>query len=488
MSRITSHVSVKLQVLKPWVVPAGFLCGIAIHSFFPLTPTHTLVYWILIALICIPLLFKEGTGVVIMKSLFVFLSLLSFGLFRFDLAIPRAPVASEDEFIAIVQDSSYGKFGWQAYVKTKENTFLIRAKRSLVIGSTISFTCKPKVRTQGKDDYHLFVSFFKKYQAECSPKTVMTIKPPAWWDVRQTFADLRTWTNRRIMSAMPGDEGALIAGMLYGERGMSQKSNDLFRSAGLTHLIAVSGSNITIVASVIFALLLGAGLWRRQAFWGTTIALASYVMFTGFSASVDRAAAMGWLVLLARHLGRQSQTWRLLVLSAAILCLIDPWMLGFDAGFALSFLATLGLMIWTPIINRKLGFLYFDVLREAAATSIAATLMTTPYMALAFGRVSLAGIFTNLIAVPLVPWAMLFGAMAAAWGQLLGWQAVSLPALGVAKAIFFSASIANYVPFLNLEIQDMNLLLLVATYALLIVIYFKLRKENDLYTETRLIC
>lgn len=476
------------------MIPGGFLSGIAIHSFFPLAATPALVYWIFLFLFCLLLILKnldlpwiKGRKEGIFAWL-ILVSLFILGLLRFDLSIPKTVVSSEDEFVGIVRDSSYGRFGWQAYVNTGGNTFLVRAKRNLTLGATVSFVCKPKVRTQGEDDYHQYLSFYRKSQADCSPKQVSIIEPPAWWDVRQMFADLKVWINRRIMSVLPGDEGALIAGMLYGERGMTQQSNDLFRNAGLTHLIAVSGSNITIVASMIFALLLSFGLWRRQAFWGTTIVLGSYVMLTGFSASVARAAAMGWLVLLAGHLGRKAQTWRLLIISASILCLIDPWMLGFDAGFALSFLATVGLMIWTPIINRRLGFLSFDILREAAATSIAATIMTAPYIALAFGRVSLAGLFTNLIAVPLVPWAMLFGALAAAWGQFFGWQVVAMPALGVAKLIFFSAKISEYVPFLNLEMQSANLFLLVATYALLVKIYLKLRKENDLYTETRLIC
>ena len=510
----------------------AYLCGVVIHSFFPLTPVPTFAWWGIAAMMLIYLMFRKplscicgrrpealpgGRGVGVRAQRWdddkhtitpfscscgrkgqgdrglrwLVIVFCAFGLIRFDIAIPRMiDIKDSQSFVGKLTSVTDGLYGKQGTISPLDKggkgdfRLTINLKTSVPIGSTISFSCLPKPVTQKPDELDRRFAYRLHFaQATCTPKDLTVIKSPAWWDVRQSFVELRAWTNLRIKSILPGDEGALIAGMLYGERGMSQQSNNLFRNAGLTHLIAVSGSNITIVASIVFAILLGMGLWRRQAFWVTTVTLLAYVTFTGFSASVARAAVMGWLVLFARYIGRRPKTWHVLLVSAFALCLLDPWMLAFDAGFALSFLATIGLMSWSPIFSRLLKFLpEVGGLREAAATTISATLMTTPYLAFAFEKISLAGLVTNLIAVPLVPWAMLFGALSAAWGQFYGWEFVVLPSLGVAKLIFWSAHLSDYMPWLLMEMQRMNFVLLVATYFLLTWIWFKLRAKKSFST------
>ncbi|MDD5438074.1 MAG: ComEC/Rec2 family competence protein [Patescibacteria group bacterium] len=480
----------QISRFRPAVAMVGFLLGVAIHSFWPLIKFPFWTWLIIAGILVFFCIFIRRLAYRVTRFAIVFLVCFAAGLWRFDVAVPPTASSQAGEFTAIVAEVEDGFYGKQAIVKTDDLNLQTSLKQDVPLGSKIKFTCALKPLEQKKDELdRRFAYRLHQAQAQCTPKDLIVIAKPPWWDIRQSFADLRVWTNRRIATVLPGEDGMLIAGMLYGERGMSQKSNDLFRRAGLTHLIAVSGSNITIVASIVFAVLLGFGLWRCQAFWMTTIILGAYVTFTGFSASVARAAVMGWLVLLARHVGRQPRTWHILLVSAFALCLIDPWMLAFDAGFALSFLATIGLMIWSPIIAKKLSIVpAAGGLREAAATTISATLMTTPYMAFAFERISLAGLITNLIAVPLVPWAMLFGALSAVWGPLPGANIISLPALGVARLIFWSASLADYFPWLSQETPRLDFLLLVTSYALLTWIYFKLRGKNDFSTETELFC
>ncbi len=483
-----------LQILqsRPAAMMIGFLLGVAIHSLWPLMTIPAWFWWSATGIaLCFCLLFLDSRFRYLASSGMTIVICLAVGLWRFDISIPPEVLTKAGEFRAKATEVQNGMYGPQAVVRTSERIDVqLSLKSPIPVGSFINFSCTLKPLEQKKDELdRRFAYRLHQAQAQCNPKDLTVVVKPPWWDVRQAFADLRTLTNRRVAVALPGEEGLLIAGMLYGERGMSQKSNDLFRRAGLTHLIAVSGSNITIVASIVFAVLLGFGFWRRQAFWMTTIILVAYVTFTGFSASVARAAVMGWLVLLARHVGRRPRTWHILLISAFVLCLIDPWMLAFDAGFALSFLATIGLMIWSPIVAQKLKFIpAAGGLREAAATTISATLITTPYMAFAFEKISLAGLITNLIAVPLVPWAMLFGALSAVWGPLPASSIVSMPALGVAKIIFWSASLADYLPWLSQTIQRMDFILLVTTYALLAWIYFRLRGKNDFSTEIEMFC
>lgn len=472
------------------VLMSAFLAGVAVHSFFPLR-RMSIAHWSAFAAIMIIVIGRErmaasgSAAKIVKRKIVVALLALAVGLWWFDVKIPTAEVPVVTTHTGTVTDFEYGKFGKQAIVDSDGVMIQISTTNSLKIGSVVRFDCNLRpVEQKDGELVRQLVSRLRKSQASCSAKELDLVSLPPWWDVRQQFADLRQWSNLRLKSILPGDEGALIAGMLYGERGMSQASNDLFRQAGLTHLIAVSGSNITIVASIIFAVFLGIGLLRRKAFWATSITLLAYVTFTGFSASVARAAVMGWLVLLAHHTGRLPRTWHVLLVSAFVLCLLDPYMLAFDAGFALSFLATIGLMSWSPIFQDVFGFLpKFAGTQEAAATTASATVMTLPYMAFAFGRLSLAGLLTNVMAVPLVPWAMLFGAVALVWGKLSGWAIVSMPALGVSKTIFLSAKLANLMPWLAMDVLGMDLWLMAATYLALFIIWYRLRDKNRFSTN-----
>lgn len=416
------------------------------------------------------------------------MAMLILGLLRFDMSVP-SPLPSELKSApATIQSIWQGTYGKKANISISGSKVQINLKDDIPIGSKISITCKLQPRTQEKGESNFQFYMWQYYsRGFCNSAQIQVAKPPPWYDMRPNFYSWRILANRRISSAVPGDEGILIAGLLYGERNLSPQAKELFRRAGLTHIIAVSGSNFTIIVAVIFSILLGIGLWRHQAFTFTSAAMLLFFGFVGFSASVARAAIMGWILLLARHLGRSPNIWHLCLLSATVLSIYDPWMFAFDAGFALSFLATIGLVTWTPIFTKLFHRLpAFWGLREAAATTCAATLMTTPYIAFVFERISLAGLFTNLVAVPLVPWAMLFGGMSAALGTHL--SIINLPALGLSKIIFLAARIAEIFPWMDIHINNLTIPFCLGTYALIIRLWFLLREKNDLYTKQSIFC
>lgn len=226
-------------------------------------------------------------------------------------------------------------------------------------------------------------------------------------DPRARLARWRGELTERIQRVLPGDEGALISGMLYGERGLSAQAKERFRSAGLLHLVAVSGSNVALLASVAMAVLLSLGMHRRSAFALFTALLITFVLFVQPQASVVRAAIMGWLVEFAPIVGRIPKTSRLLLIAAVAFVAWQPWALLFDAGFALSFLATIGLMTWGRRWSDALeSVVPWEALREGLCATAAATLMTAPYAAWAFGQFSLVGLIANALVVPAVPWIM----------------------------------------------------------------------------------
>jgi competence protein ComEC len=243
------------------------------------------------------------------------------------------------------------------------------------------------------------------------------------------------------------------------------------------HLVVVSGSNISLVVVASFAILLRMGFCRRHAFWLTTVSVLFYVCFVGFSASVLRAALMAWLSLFGRDRGRLVHSGVLLLSCAVLLTIWNPWQLLFDPGFVLSFLAMIGLFglarpfqdifSWIP---EKAG------LRETVCMTLAATAMTSPYLAYVFGQWSFAGLFTNLIAVPLVPWVMASGACASVIDEGLVGDACQQAAHGFLSIIYGVATRFASVPGLSGRIQ-FSLWLMLFVYALLFVWMWRLKKS-----------
>ena len=208
-----------------------------------------------------------------------------------------------------------------------------------------------------------------------------------------------------LAAVLPEPEAGLAAGILVGLR--DRVDRDLaadFTTAGVSHVVAISGWNIAIVGAVVAAL--ARGLSRRRRALLTLLAVVAYTAFAGASPSVLRAAVMAGVVLVARESGRAGTAAAALGWAAALLLLVDPSMIG-DAGFQLSTLATAGLLAWASPLQAALGrHVAFGrlpaVVVETLAVSLAAQAATLPIVLLAFGRLSLVAPLVNLAVVPIV--------------------------------------------------------------------------------------
>ena len=202
---------------------------------------------------------------------------------------------------------------------------------------------------------------------------------------------LRDAAGDALRLALPEPEAGLAAGILIGlrervDRGLAAD----FATAGASHVVAISGWNIAIVAGLVGAMLRGRSRRLVAVVMGGTIA--AYVVAAGASPSVVRAAVMAAVVLGARESGRAGRAAPALGMAAAILMLADPAMIG-DAGFRLSVMATAGLLAWaTPFgawIGRLGGGRVPGWLAESLGISLAAQAATLPDVLATFGRLSL---------------------------------------------------------------------------------------------------
>ncbi len=246
------------------------------------------------------------------------------------------------------------------------------------------------------------------------------------------------WVKSRIQNQMarlwPEPTNSLMAGVLYGSRsGLPKDLVDNFTRTGVSHIIAVSGYNVSIIVVMLNVVLIYIGLSRKQSFWFLIFLILAFVFFSGATASVVRAGIMAAIVLFAQRMGRLSSAGRTLVYAAVVMLLFNPYVLIWDAGFQLSFLSTLGLVYLSPILEsfvlKKIKISpQLAPLLEILITTISAIIATMPLILFQFGRLSLVAPLVNVLILWLVPWLMLLGfvALIFSWlffplGQTLAW-------------------------------------------------------------------
>lgn len=285
---------------------------------------------------------------------------------------------------------------------------------------------------------------------------------PATPDPGRRLEGLRRGSADALALALPEPAAGLAAGILVGLRDRVDRDvAAAFTTAGISHVVAISGWNIAIVGATIGGL--AGGLSRRRRSILICLGIALYVAFVGASASVLRAAAMAGVALLARESGRAGRAAAALGLAVVVLLLIEPALAG-DAGFQLSSLATAGLIAWgTPITARLAGAnpgRLRRLLAEGLGVSLAAQAATLPIILADFGRLSLVAPAVNLLVVPLVAPAMAAGAVAliAGWLTLLGGPAAiatmgGLPAWALLSAMIGIGRAGASLPFASVVLD-----------------------------------
>ncbi|MBX9765287.1 ComEC family competence protein [Patescibacteria group bacterium] len=213
-----------------------------------------------------------------------------------------------------------------------------------------------------------------------------------------------------IQKALPEPESALLAGLLLGEKqSLGEKITEAFRNAGVVHIIVLSGYNIALVIQVIR--FIAERLFKRAlAFLVAGIGILAFVIMVGASETAVRASVMAGIVLFAQYLRRPTEGVRVLLIAGAGMALFNPYLVLFDLSYQLSMLATLGLVLFSNPIQKRIQFVpeHFG-LREIVATTIATQITVLPLLILSIGSVSVVSLIANIFVLPAVPLAMLFG-------------------------------------------------------------------------------
>ena len=249
-------------------------------------------------------------------------------------------------------------------------------------------------------------------------------------DASPFWATLDDFRKRyRSLFAGGGDAASLVPGMVIGDTALQSEEFDAsMRLAGLSHLTAVSGANFSIVATMVLWLLSLRLRDRRLRIIFTAATLLLFTVVVRPSPSVLRAGVMAAVVLYAQLRGNQRSSLLALSGAVAILLLVDPYQ-GSDAGFALSVLATTGIIVLSPKLTQWMiaKWRLPQVIAEVIAIPISATLLCTPIIIAISGKLSFAAIPLNILVAPLVPLVTITG-FAAFLALLLSGMITPFPA------------------------------------------------------------
>ncbi|MEZ0449856.1 ComEC/Rec2 family competence protein [Cellulomonas sp. ICMP 17802] len=249
---------------------------------------------------------------------------------------------------------------------------------------------------------------------------------------------------RALAAPLPGDAGALLAGVSVGDTGAVP--DDLaaaMRTAGLTHVTAVSGAHFSLVAALVLALAAAARLSRAARVALTVVAMAAMVLVVHPSPSVLRAAAMGLVGVLGVVLGRPHRAPAALSATVVLLLVADPWLAG-ELGFVLSVLATGGLVLVGGPLAERWSSRCGRPVATALALPVAAQLMCAPAILAVTPTVALYGVPANLLVAPALAPATVLGLAAGCVAPWWGGGAHVL-ALGAGAACWWIGAVARVV-------------------------------------------
>jgi competence protein ComEC len=235
--------------------------------------------------------------------------------------------------------------------------------------------------------------------------TASESRPPYYYAIM-----LRRMISSTIYKYVPGERGGLTAGILIGDtRQIPAQTRNDFRLTGISHILAVSGTQTSLITEYILLLLCALGIRKKPAAIFSAAAVTGYMAITGFSPSVMRAGIMSLLFLAAILVDRQTDALNSLGISVLVLCAVNPFAAA-DVGLLLSFTATLGMVTVSSQMIKGLDTGLAKLPGPASkllgpparlmCETFGATVFTLPVIALTFGQISLVTFLSNILEVP----------------------------------------------------------------------------------------
>ena len=461
----------------------GFLTGVLAQSLLSLGWPFALWCFVLAAGFLVLSLVKPAASL-IFKTALVLVLAAGFGVLRLELAQSAdksvlAPLVGQivtlDGVIAAEPDDRENSAKLSVKLVDSRVKILLTLPRhhGFVYGDKLRFTgqlVEPKnfITDTGRQfdyvDYLLKDDIF--YQM-FYPQVEKIGGGEGFWLQEKLFGLKNSWLEH-INALLPEPHSSLAGGLVVGAReGLGEKWQMLLRRVGIIHIVVLSGYNVTLVAenitkffSFFLSRYLGLGLG--------SLGIVLFTLMVGVGPSVVRASVMALIAILARFSGRLYSVGWALLLAVFLMVLHNPKILVWDPGFQLSVLATVGLIYFSPTVEKRLNFVPVKFgLRSIVSSTLATQLFVLPWLLYKMGQLSLVALPVNILVLFFIPVTMFLAFAAGLVGFLsliiakpLAWLAYVLLAYELKVAELFGA-----LPFAAVALQSFPLTLVLLLYA-----------------------
>lgn len=265
---------------------------------------------------------------------------------------------------------------------------------------------------------------------------------------------MRSWFTQSLYTLFPSPHGELVAGMtIEGADVLSRQLIEQFRRTSLSHIVALSGTNVSIVITAVFFLCQGLG--RRTRFTVSFCFVIFFAVMTGLTSTIIRAAFMALMYLIADMCHRTYTPLRALCFVSFGMVVYNPLTPLFDISFQLSFMATLSMVLVVPILELWVSrFIRIKLICETLVTTLSAQVFVAPLILLYTGTISLIAPLSNLLVLPVMPWVMLGGSLTVVL-QYLGYvmYVTLLPTQIMISGILWVVAMLSALPFAAYQIS-----------------------------------
>lgn len=486
---------------------AGFIAGIFFRSFYETWVSFPLFLLVLSATIFLTNRFFQKDSKILLLSVLVFT--FSLGILRFELKEFVSPKNNIDNFvgekvIAVGFVSEYPdkrENSQKITIDLKGINVLgereVKVDTKILVSSDIysdyeygdelkiiGILKKPENFDSGNGrifDYESYLAKDGIFYQFFLPKIEVVSKGNGFFVKKWLFV-LKNKFESAIERAIKEPRSSLLDGILLGSKhSLSKNLQEDFMKAGIIHIVVLSGYNITIVAESVMRAL--SFLPRVFSFYFGALGIILFAVMVGGGATVIRASIMALLVVLARAIGRNYNITRALIIAGVFMLIQNPKILVFDPSFQLSFMATLGLVTLSPLVEKKLFFITekFQI-RELVVSTISTQIFVLPLLLYMTGNLSLVSLPVNFLILAFIPATMFFGFLTGVFGLMSYF--LSLPFAYLASILLsYTLSIVDFwssFPFASVNIPPFSFWALVFVYAIYALVIFKTRKTISL--------
>jgi competence protein ComEC len=391
--------------------------------------------------------------------------------------IPRL-LPSEDFFIGrVIREPNIKNNNVQLTIKTEIGKILITVPNypEYFYGDILKITGKIQFPVIFDEfNYKNYLAKDKIYYVSYYPKIEILDRGQG----NKIFSAILKFKNnltQKVETLMPFPEVSILEGIILGNKQIfSEEIKNNLSITGTSHITAISGMNIVIISEILMIVLIGLGLWRKQAFYFVLVLIFLFIVMVGAPASAVRAGIMGMIFLYAKKVGRLSGAMRIMIFAGAIMLVFNPFLLRYDVGFQLSFIAVIGLIYIKPIFDGWWGKLlkkeYIGSILEIIDTTIAAQISVLGILIYNFGKISFISPIANILIVPFITLLTIIGMVfigglmvSGFLGKILLWPAY-LGSAYVLRVIDWFAKI----PWASKEILGVHWLWVFGYYVLLV--------------------